>query len=336
MEKLKSASKLNLALGFMVKNIEDEKIRYFHAHEHNTLSQQSKLVSTKDNMAKFKKISKKTIVIESCTREMSFTERKFFELTNLTILAALLKNIRMGCKDAVLPESLIENHTVNGVTYEQNTKEPYKDNRCLFKALALQLHGNARLEEETSTLFNLFLINSTNSEPSRFPGVCMDDIPSVEDIVGLNIFLNDIDFIDGARVGELAKRSIKKYEKNVQLTQYKGDICYVDNMHALFKAFCCPTCHTIFQKTGNLERHLVRCSERVRHIYPNIVHQLRKTLFDKLDSFDIQYTDDQKLFNLLVNLASNLSVYRKKKSKTPRRQIGLVNMFQYQSRYLQI
>ena len=27
------------------------------------------------------------------------------------------------------------------------------------------------------------------------------------------------------------------------------------------------------------------------------MYQLRKTLFDKLDSFNIQYTDDQKLFN---------------------------------------
>ena len=128
----------------------------------------------------------------------------------------------------------------------------------------------------------------------------MDDIPSVEDIVGINIFMYDIDFIDGAVVGELARRSIKKYEKNVQLIQYKSHICYVDNIHALFKAFRCPTCDTAFQNTGNLERHLVRCSERVKHIYPKNVYQLRETLFDKLDSIDIQYTDDQKLFSNLA------------------------------------
>ena len=95
----------------------------------------------------------------------------------------------------------------------------------------------------------------------------MDDIPSVEDIVGINIFIYDIDLIDGAMVGELARRSIKKYEKNVQLMRYNSHICYVDNIHAFFKAFRCPTCDTYFQKTGNLERHLVRCSERVKHIY---------------------------------------------------------------------
>ena len=125
----------------------------------------------------------------------------------------------MGCKDAILLESLLRNPSINCLTYEQNSKKPYRDNLCLFRALALHLHGNeGRLEEETSKLFNLFLVNSTNPDPSKFQGVCMDDIPSVEDIVGINICIYDIDFIDGAMVGELARRSIKKYEKNVQLT----------------------------------------------------------------------------------------------------------------------
>ena len=115
----------------------------------------------------------------------------------------------------------------------------------------------------------------------------MDDIPSVEDIVGINIFIHDIDLIDSAMVGELARQSIRKYEKIVQLVRYNSLICYVDDINALFKAFCCPTCDTHFQKTGNLERHLVKCSERVKHIYPENVYQLRETLFDKLDSFDI-------------------------------------------------
>ena len=262
--------------------------------------EQSKLVSNKNDMAKLKEILKKTDVIESCTKERSNTKWRFIELTNLTIFAALLRDIPMGCKDAVLPESLLKNHTVNCLPYEQDTKKPYKDNLCLFRALALHLQGNERLEEETSKLFNLFLVNSTNPDPSKIQGVCMDDIPSVEVIVGINIFIYEIDLFDGAMVGELARRSIKKYEKNVQLVRYNSHICYVDNINALFKAFRCPICDTYFQKTGNLDRHLVRCSERVKHIYPKNAYQLRETLFDKLDSFSIQYTDDQKLFNKLA------------------------------------
>ena len=144
------------------------------------------------------------------TKERPKTKWTFFKLTNLTIFAALLRDIPRVCKDAILPEYLLKNHTVNCLTYEQNTKKQYKDNLCLFRALALHLLGNERLEEETSNLFNLLLLNSTNPDPSKFQGVCMDDIPSVEDIVGINIYIYEIDLIDGAMVGELAPRSTKK------------------------------------------------------------------------------------------------------------------------------
>ena len=180
LENLKCAANFTLALGFFLKNIEDGKFRCFYAPENNTLLEQSKFVSNKDDMAKLKKTSKKTDVIETCTKEKSNTKWRFFKLTNLTIFAALLRGIPMGCKDAVLRESLLKNHTVNCLTYEQNTKKPYKESLCLFRAFDLHLHGNdKRLEEETSKFFNLFLINSTNPHPSKFQGVCMDDIPSI-------------------------------------------------------------------------------------------------------------------------------------------------------------
>ena len=54
LDKLKCIAKLNLALGFIVKNIEDGKFRYFYAHENNTLLEQSNLVSNKDDMTKLK------------------------------------------------------------------------------------------------------------------------------------------------------------------------------------------------------------------------------------------------------------------------------------------
>ena len=73
LDKLKCVAKHNLALGFILKNIEDGKFRYFYAHENNTLLEQSKLVSNKDDMTKLKEFLKKTDVIESfCTNNFFF------------------------------------------------------------------------------------------------------------------------------------------------------------------------------------------------------------------------------------------------------------------------
>ena len=59
----------------------------------------------------------------------------------------------MGCNDAVLPEPLFRNGTINFLTFEENTRQPYNDNLCLFRALALHWHGNYRLEEKISKVF---------------------------------------------------------------------------------------------------------------------------------------------------------------------------------------
>ena len=186
-QQLKCAAKINLAFGFVLKNIEDASCRYFYAHENNTLLEKSKLLSTGDDLEHIKTLLAGTDVIESCARERVNTKWKFLKLTNVAIFAALPKDIPMGCKDAVLPEPLLKNRTVNCLTFEQNTRQPYNDNLCLFRALCLHLHGNERLEEETNKLFNLYLQKKDGIEPASFQGVCMGDIPTVEEISGLNI-----------------------------------------------------------------------------------------------------------------------------------------------------
>ena len=50
-----------------------------------------------------------------------------------------------------------------------------------------------------------------------------------------------------------------------------------------------------FSKMGNLERHLVACSYRVKHIYPKNIYELRETLFEKLDAFHIPSRNEQRL-----------------------------------------
>ena len=92
-------------------------------------------------------------IVDVCTRERANTKWKFYKLTTLTIFASLLKDGPMGCKDTVLPEPLLKNHNVNCLTFERNTSQPYNDNLCLFRALALHLQGNEKSEEETSKVF---------------------------------------------------------------------------------------------------------------------------------------------------------------------------------------
>ena len=101
--KLKCAAKVNLAFGLILKNIENAGFRYFYAHENNALLDRSKLVCIHDDLAKLKDFLNKTDVIESCSRERMSTRWRLYKFTNLTLFAALLKDVPIGCKDGVLP-----------------------------------------------------------------------------------------------------------------------------------------------------------------------------------------------------------------------------------------
>ena len=48
--KLDSAAKINIALGFVLRNIETGEYRYFYAHENNTLFEKSHLLCTKAHL----------------------------------------------------------------------------------------------------------------------------------------------------------------------------------------------------------------------------------------------------------------------------------------------
>ena len=44
----------------------------------------------------------------------------------------------MSCRDAVFAR----NGTINCIIFEENTRQPYNENLCRSRALALLLHGN--------------------------------------------------------------------------------------------------------------------------------------------------------------------------------------------------
>ena len=136
--------------------------------------------------------------------------------------------------------------------------------------------------------------------PNQFQGVHMNDNPTFEDLLILNNLLYDIDIVNGIIIGQLARRSMQKHNNTIRLLGYNNHICHVSSINAVLQAFPCSNCDISFSRAFNLERHLTTCSERVKHVYPRNVYQIRENLFDKLDYFGINHTSEQKLFENLT------------------------------------
>ena len=159
--------------------------------------------------------------------------------------------------------------------------ETYKDYLGLFRAIAVHLYGSSELEANAKYLFNAFLHDS-GKDAINFSGVSIDHLVFVENAIKHNIFIYDIDIVDGDFVGELARRSVDMYEKNINFLRYNNNhTCYVDYINTFLKRFRCPRCDTFIEKTGNFNRRVKKCKVRVQHIYPKSVYTLREILFDK-------------------------------------------------------
>ena len=153
--------------------------------------------------------------------------------------------------------------------------------------------------KKTSKHSSLFINRVVGLRHNQFKGVHMNGIPFVEDLLTPNIVQHGIDFVDGIFVGELARRSVQRYENTARLLRYNNHICCVNNINAVFQSFPCPTCETFIK----LKQHLTTCNERVKNIHSRNFSQVRQTLFGELNFFGIKYTSQRNLFKNLAKFA---------------------------------
>ena len=139
----------------------------------------------------------------------------------------------------------------------------------------MYLPGHSNLDAHTSQLFTEF-ISKSGHDPKNFLGVAIDDLSLVEGIVERNIFIYDFDIQEGEYVGELARRSIGKFEKTVKLLRFNTHIIHTNDIDSFLNCFRCPSCECFFNRSDNFNRHLMSCKDRVRHIYPKNVYHFEK------------------------------------------------------------
>ena len=175
--KLKCTVKVNLAFGFILQNVETNNYRFYYPHENSLLLDRAFLLSNRNELE----------LIETCTQERQNLKWRFTVITIVTVFAALLTNIPMGCTDTPLPEPLLRNPEVNCLV-SNGHDEPYIDNLFLFRAIALHLFGSIDFEPNATRIFHNF-VTVSRCDPEHFAGVSFDQIPIIEELIKQNILL---------------------------------------------------------------------------------------------------------------------------------------------------
>ena len=207
-------------------------------------------------------------VITACTRRI--VDRKY--CCYVTFFPTSL-SIPMGSRNALLLDHIVIERLRNCLTCNQNTTDSNSGSLMFFfKSLA----RTARFDSTT------------------IQGVCLNDIPTAEETLGIKIFLYDVDIVDRSFVSGLARWSREKHPYSVRLLCYNSHIHYVTSVPALFNAFRWWTCECYFcLSILNFIQQLVLGQRR--KFFPTVRKGWMKHLDDRLDFFDIPYPNTQKL-----------------------------------------
>ena len=112
-----------------------------------------------------------------CSGGLCQNKKWRFELiTNVTIFAALLKKIPMGCPDYALRHKQV----ICFLYYKDS--EPYKYHLRIFRALAMYMNGQHDLDSYIFRYFTEFITKS-GYDPKNFRGGFVEDLPVVEKVV---------------------------------------------------------------------------------------------------------------------------------------------------------
>ena len=261
--------------------MEDGTYRCFYVNQNNLLLGRSLLIANKEDMTEFQQRLDDLNTVELKTRERSSSKWKFLFSTNVTIFAALLKSDPVGCKNVLLTPNLVINEAMLTASLTSPTKNVTMATvacQGLCVCIKQETKGWRKRKRNHSTPISQPTHVSCLSV-QNFRGFGLQDRDIVERLAEVNILVYDIEVLGGGNIGELAEQTLRRFNSKATLLGYNNHICYATVVNKVFKSFRCFTCNTFFTKSFNLQRHMPKCEELVKNIYPKSVYHHRETLF---------------------------------------------------------
>jgi hypothetical protein len=149
--------------------------------------------------------------------------------TNVTFYVNKLFNHPIGAR-GVLPDHILKNKVVVGLV--GGSHEPYTDNLCLFRCLAVHrgVVDVKALETPAMTYYRQYL-QQQDMTPADLKGVSLDDLVVLEQVFSLNVYMYDLQETEACKVNvELVRRSPYKYDDTMNLNIYEQHFNYIKDL----------------------------------------------------------------------------------------------------------
>ena len=276
--------RLNFAFGMLLQNIETDEIRYYFPYRNTHIFQNPPMIR---NYAEFESVLNKIRdlnVVESALKDRPDSKWKLVRITNIRYVVTLT-DFPLGCTELVeAPSYLVKKKSVKLLLINENTRQPFNDNLCLFRCLATY----KKLSEDYVHQYYREWRDLKNIT-GDFPGVTIEEIPELEKYFEINMHIFHLDETDHATT---LYASTQSFKDDLYMNAWDNHLMLISNLEQFCNKYSCSNCSQLFNRIDNYQRHVATCKGGHTLLkFPGKYYKDDKTIFDKLEEFGIKIED---------------------------------------------
>ena len=289
----RNAFRINISFSCVLRNIETGELRFFYASSNTSVLDAPMLVSDAKTFRHFIDVLEAIDILEWTRRQRPNSKWVFFSLVQALVTVTRL-NFPIG-HPSQLPPYVINNESIIALAFDRHTGEPYNDNLCLFRCLALhQGAGERHLHRATNSLFVRYL-QETSQDRENFDVVDLRELDIVEGLfeVAINVYS-----IDEDSQAISIRRSVAEFPP-MYVNLHENHFSFIKDINSFCHSFVCRKCSKIFSIPYRLTRHEQTCDVNVKHKFPGRTYQVPKNIFEELEEFGFEFEPRDKFFHTL-------------------------------------
>ena len=265
--------KLNYSFGYVLKNIDNEELRYYHAsYNNNVMMSTARLITNRLELIQFLNELTEKSFFDKINRPD--TKWRVVDITNIIFYVNHLKDAPLGAPIA-LPVYITNNHGLRNVSADGNL--------CFFRCLAVHRGANPHwCEKAAKKLFHKYCVRF-DIAPADFAGVQLFDFLHLEDFFELNLIAYKLD----GKVAKLVQRSRELYQETMQLNVFENHLSVIVDFERYCGVYQCVHCNKLWYNTKHYNQHTKSCTTTVHEVFPGSIHRNPPTIFEKLEEIGI-------------------------------------------------
>jgi hypothetical protein len=281
------AFKINMTFGFILKNVEDGKLRFFKPYINQNILETPFTISNKKHLEKLKELIKSLDLIHQINKTRENTKYKVLFITNV-LFTLFPFDYNLGGEEN-LPNFILQNNSIKTFFKEKSGKK-FDDDLCFFRCLVyhnLPSLSPASFRKEVSSSLKKWLdYKQEIGEPIKiFSGVKLTEIPQLELCFSININIFELNSLSCCSP---VHKSVSKFSNTLNLNKYQNHLSLILNVNSYCRKFICPHCNKHFPRKDNYQRHEKNCTNKLKLSFVGGFYSSYQTLFEEMNNFDIR------------------------------------------------